>query len=776
MNCCGNRLLRAVAAAVLVVTVMSCSLTKHVPEGKMLLDNVKINVTDSKAVTDKDLVGYLRQTPNHKVLGGLRLQLMTYNLSGRDSTGRFNRWIRRVGQAPVIYDSALTDASAVQLRRAVQNLGYLHAEVDTKRDLKPEKKRAKVTYDITLHDPYYIRSLTYNIPDDTLRSIILADTSQLLLKEGHLFDRNVLEAERQQITATLRNRGYFAFNKDNINYTADTAANSLAVDVTLNVNEPRPNNRLPGYTEHSPFYVRHVTVVTNYDPVTMRDETQYVARDTAIFNGLEIHYDDFYLRKRVIDESCYVRPGEPFSADATQRTYNAFGRLGILKFVNINYRPVGNVDGKNWVDAYVLMSRGQSQNVSLSLEGTNSEGDLGFGVGLGYQHRNIAKGSEVLTAKVGVAYEAISGNFSDLINKHYTEYTADVGITYPKFKAPFLSKSFKDRIRANTEFSTNFSLQQRPEFTRLIVGAAWKYHWSEQQARTRQTLDLLDINYVYLPESKTGFIDDITNPLLRYSYEDHFIMRLGYIYYHTNKEQAANPLYRKFQSNVYTLRFAAETAGNTLFAFSKITGQKKKDGAYRIFNINYSQYVKAEIDYTLRHKFNTRHGIAFHAGFGIGIPYGNSTILPFEKRFYGGGANGVRGWNVRSLGPGRYVSSNEQSDFINQCGDIRLDLSLEYRAKLFWVFELGVFVDAGNIWTIRDYDNQPGGKFKFNSFYKEIAMAYGVGLRLDFDYFVLRFDLGMKAYNPAEGAVRWPIFSPNWKRDYALHFAVGYPF
>lgn len=772
----GDKMKKAVVTAFVAVAVASCSLTKHVPDGQMLLDDVKINVTDSKAVTDKELVSYLRQSPNHKVLGGLRLQLMTYNLSGRDSTGRFNRWIRKVGQAPVIYDSTLTEASAVQLRRAVQNMGYVHAEVVTTTDLRPEKKKTKVTYDITLNDPYYIRSLSYNIPDDTLRAIILADTSQLLLKQGNLFDRNILEAERQQITASLRNRGYFAFNKDNINYIADTAANSLAVDVTLNVNDPRPNNRLPLYTEHRPFFVRNVTVVTNYDPVTMRDVDQYVARDTTLYNGLAILYDDYYLRKRVIDEACYVRPGDPYSATATQRTYDAFGRLGILKFVNINYRPVAEVDGRNWVDAYVLMSKGLSQNVSLSLEGTNSEGDLGFGVGLGYQHHNIAKGSETLTAKVGVSYESISGNISDLINQHYTEYTADVGITFPKFKAPFLSKSFKDRIHANTEFSTNFSLQQRPEFTRLIVGAAWKYHWSEHQSRTRQTLDLLDINYVYLPESKQNFLDDITNPLLRYSYEDHFIMRLGYVYYHTNKVMAANPLYQKFQSNIYTLRFAAETAGNLLYAFSKITGQQKKEGAYRIFNINYSQYVKAEVDYTIYHKFNTRHGIAFHAGAGIGVPYGNSTILPFEKRFYGGGANGVRGWNVRSLGPGRYVSSNDQSDFINQCGDIRLDLSLEYRAKLFWVFELGAFVDAGNIWTIRDYDNQPGGLFRFGSFWKEIAMAYGIGLRLDFDYFILRFDLGMKAYNPADGAVRWPIFSPNWKRDYAIHFAVGYPF
>ncbi len=176
------------------------------------------------------------------------------------------------------------------------------------------------------------------------------------------------------------------------------------------------------------------------------------------------------------------------------------------------------------------------------------------------------------------------------------------------------------------------------------------------------------------------------------------------------------------------------------------------------------------------HTFDERNSLAFHAGLGVGYPYGNSSILPFEKRFYGGGANGVRGWDVRTLGPGRYPGTNSVSDFINQCGDIRLDFSAEYRAKLFWILELGVFIDAGNIWTIHNYPNQPGGMFHFNSFYKELAAAYGLGLRFDFTYFLLRFDLGMKAHNPALGAEEWPLIHPRWGRDSSFHFSIGYPF
>ena len=212
-----------------------------------------------------------------------------------------------------------------------------------------------------------------------------------------------------------------------------------------------------------------------------------------------------------------------------------------------------------------------------------------------------------------------------------------------------------------------------------------------------------------------------------------------------------------------------------LNAFSKLTS-KEPDGGYKIFGIRYSQYAKFDFDYSFTHLIDERNSIAFHVGGGIGIPYGNSDILPFEKRYYSGGANSVRGWSVRTLGPGSYNGNNSVSEFINQCGDIRLDINLEYRTKLFWKVELGAFIDSGNIWTIRDYESQPGGQFRLDSFYKEIALAYGLGIRLDFSYFLLRFDMGMKAYNPAAGQDHWAIASQNFKRDSAFHFTVGYPF
>lgn len=770
----------AAATVMALALLWSCSSTKHVPQGQYLLDNVKITIHDSKEngsadITPKELTKYLRQNENHKVLGGLKLQLALYNLSGRDSTRWFNRWVQRIGTAPVIYDSTLTTASVKQLNRALSNRGYMKNVVTSSVSLNEKKRKARVTYDVTLNEPYYVRSVAYHFDDEPLGRIILADTAGIPIKAGEPLDHNKLEAARTLITESLRNKGYFAFNKRFITFTADTAAASRAVDLTLNVANPPHNERMPYLDEHRTFVMRHVTFVTGYDAVAMQD--RYYGRDTVHYHGLDIYYgDDHYLKPRVLDESCFIRPGELYRSQDIDRTYKALGRLGILKFINIDVRPVGEINGTVMLDAFVLLTRDKSQSVSLSLEGTNSEGDLGFGVGLDYQHRNIFKGSEILNAKAKVNYESISGDVGGLINDNYSEYAAEVGLRFPKFKAPLLRESFKRRIQASTDFSVRFNYQARPEYTRIIAGAGWKYIWSEQANRRRHTFNLLDLSYVYLPSSRSGFLDDITNPLLRYSYENHFIMRMGYSFYKTNKA-TATPLTQHTQSNIYTLRASVETAGNLLYALSRVTGQKREtDDSYKVFGIRYSQYVKLEGDYSFTHFFNERNSLAFHVGAGVAIPYGNSEVLPFEKRFYAGGANGVRGWGVRTLGPGSFNASKSQNNFIYQCGDVRLDASVEYRAKLFWVIELGLFVDAGNIWTIRDYPDQPGGVFKFNKFYEQIALGYGLGLRMNFTYFLVRLDMGMKAHNPASGQEAWPLVRPNFKRDAEFHFSVGYPF
>jgi outer membrane protein assembly factor BamA len=269
------------------------------------------------------------------------------------------------------------------------------------------------------------------------------------------------------------------------------------------------------------------------------------------------------------------------------------------------------------------------------------------------------------------------------------------------------------------------------------------------------------------PTFKHDYLDSVSNrnAILRYNYEDLFIMKIG-----------AGITYN---DGINVVRANVETAGNILNGLSRAFDFKKNsNGQYTLFNIAYAQYAKFDFDFTHLLRFDNSNSLAMHLGFGIAWPYGNSTILPFEKRYFSGGANSVRGWSVRELGPGNFKGTDGRIDFINQTGDMKLDMNLEYRTSLFWKFDGAAFIDAGNIWTLRNYAEQPGGQFKINEFYKQIAMAYGVGLRLNFSYFIIRFDMAMKAINPAYETEKehYAIFHPNLSRDFDFHFAVGLPF
>lgn len=448
-----------------------------------------------------------------------------------------------------------------------------------------------------------------------------------------------------------------------------------------------------------------------------------------------------------------------------------------MKYTNIRFfeTQVGDTAKLN---AYVMLTKSKYQSVSFELEGTNSAGDLGAAASVSFQNRNMFKGSETFMIKLRGAYEAVSGLQGGYNHEDYTELGAEATINFPRFLFPFLSNDFRRKIRATTEFGVQYNYQIRPEFSRIIASANWSYKWGLQRQRAQHRIDLLDINYLYMPsisqEFRDKYLNNEQNYILKYNYDDRLIVRTGYSYTYNSAGQAL--MNNTIIGNSYSIRFNFESAGNLLYAFARMTNMKKnEDGEYSLLSIPFAQYVKGDFDFAKNIVIDNRNSIAFHVGAGIAVPYGNATIVPFEKRYFSGGANSVRGWSVRDLGPGVFPGDG---NFMNQSGDVKLDASIEYRTRLFWKFRGAVFVDAGNIWTLRDYKDQPGGKFEFNKFYKQIAVAYGLGLRLDLDFFVLRFDGGMKAVNPVYNTKKehFPIIHPKFSRDFAFHFAVGYPF
>lgn len=758
----------------LALSLASCSATKFVPDGSYLLDEVKIH-TDNKEIKPSDMRLYVRQNPNSKWFSTIKTQLYVYNWSGRDSTKWFNRFLRKIGDAPVIYNESDAIRSQEEIAKAVQNLGYMGASV--KRTTKTKKKKLKLFYEITSGKPYIVRTLKYDISDKKIAEYLRNDSTQSMLREGMLFDVNVLDAERQRITDYLLCNGYYKFNKDYITYTADTARNTHQVDLTLHL---LPYKTYVGDTpkEHFQYKINKINFITDYDVLQSSALSSIEINDSLHYNGFPIYYKDkLYLRPKVLVDNLRFASGDLYDERNVQKTYTYFGRLSALKYTNIRFFETQNGDSTQ-LNCYVMLTKSKHKSISFELEGTNSAGDLGAAASVSFQHRNLFRGSETFMVKFRGAYEAISGLQPGYKNHNYTEYGVETSINFPNFLFPFLTSDFKRRIKATTEFGLQYNYQLRPEFSRTIASASWSYKWMQKQ-KIQHRIDLLDISYLYLPWISSQFQEDYINKdkdnyILKYNYENRLIVRMGYNYSYNS---AAGALVNNtITTNSYSIRAGFESAGNILYGISKMINMRKnKDGEYAILGIPYAQYLKGDFDFAKNIIIDHRNSLAFHAGIGIAVPYGNAKVVPFEKRYFSGGANSVRGWSVRNLGPGSFAGDG---NFMNQSGDIKLDASIEYRTRLFWKFRGAAFIDAGNIWTIREYENQPGGVFEFDKFYKQIAVAYGLGLRLDLDFFVLRFDGGMKAINPKykKAKERYPIIHPRFSRDFAFHFAVGYPF
>jgi outer membrane protein assembly factor BamA len=754
-----------------VLFFTSCSATKFIPENSYLLDDVIIK-TDNKNVKPSVLKNYVRQRPNNKWIGLMKIQLRFYNFSGNDSTRWYNKFFRKIGDAPVIYNESDARRSAEEITKAIHNMGYMKASVEN--PVKIKKKKLKQFYQVTTGKPYYIRTLTYDIADTLIADYLAKDTTGILLKTGMIFDVNLLDVERQRITNLLINNGYYKFQKDYITYTADTVSDSYVIDLTLHLHLYQTRNDLPP-VPHQRYLINRVNLITEYDMLQSASYNLANMNDSIFYNGYSIFFKDkLYLRPKVLTGNIGIQSNAPYREQDIQRTYAYLGRLSALKHTNIRFTEAADTTQLN---CFVILSKSKHLSVTTELEGTNSAGDFGAAAVLSFQHRNLFRGSESFLLKFRGAYEAISGLQQGYKNDNYTEFGIETSINFPIFLFPFLSSDVRRRIRATTEFGIQYNSQLRPEFSRTVASASWSYKWTRQR-QAQHRIDLIDINYLYMPRKSEQFIKDYLtdgqNYVMEYNYKDRLIVRTGYMYSYNSSREA---LGKAVTTDSYSIRMNIESAGNVLSLISNLVKPpKNEDGEYSVLNIPFAQYVKADFDF-VKNLFIAPHNIlAFHFATGVAIPYGNAKVIPFEKQYFSGGANNVRGWSVRGLGPGSYSGSDGK--YLNQFGEIKLDANVEYRSKLFWKFQGAIFIDAGNIWTTHEYENQPGGVFKFNSFYKQIAVSYGLGLRFDFDFFVIRFDGGMKAINPVydKGKDRYPILYPAFKRDFVLQFAVGYPF
>lgn len=767
------------AAVAIAVLLCGCSSEKFLDEGQTVLSSIKL-VSSDKDVNAKNYDRYIAQHPNSKWFGLTKVPLGIYCIAGKDTSR--HRTLHRLGEAPVVYDSAMTRSSLYELRNAMASLGYLHASAEMKELHKGYK--TKVEYMLHPGQRYFIDAINWDIDNEQFNSIIRNDSAATLLYKGMPCDMNKLSEERDRIVKLLQDNGYFNVNRDFVSFTADTTA--LAKNVTLNVRVSYASGARDSTKAYTQYHIGRVNFFYDINEDSVKSDTLGKGKTIDDGSGGVIHtYGHSILRNKTVLRNVYFRSGDIYRQSSIQHTYRRLAALapGDFASVRLSEADSAHTGERDELDANIFFNTRDINSVGFEVEGTNMAGDLGVAAALSFENRNVFHGAETFDIKLRGAYEALNGLKGYNNKENYVELSVEANLKMPLLVRPF---SHHRRMASvlNSELSVLYNTQDRPEFHRRTLAAGIRYSWNSWQNKMQHRLDLVSLNYVFMPWISDKFRHDYLenntsrNSVLRYSYEDLFIMRSAYnLVFNSKGNNSLRPI--DYSNNSYRIRLGVETAGNLFYLFSKLfNGSKNEDGHYKLFNVAFAQYAKLDFDIVKNLVIDERNAIALHADLGIAIPYGNASVVPYEKRYFSGGANSVRGWSVRGLGPGTYSGKDGKVDFINQTGNIKFDANAEYRTFLFWKLHGAIFVDCGNIWTTRDYPDQPGGKFEFDSFWKQLAAAYGVGLRLNLDYFVLRFDGGMKAVTPHyhDSKSHFPIFHPKFSRDFTFHFAVGLPF
>lgn len=762
-----NSVFRYSVLFLLLIGISSCHLTKYVPEGTLLLNKVEIDRDDMR-VDVSELEELLQQRPNKSRFFLGRMPLRLYSLSGRDTTKWRNRMLRSRGEPPVIYSQQLTQLTEHQFLRKMANLGFLNARVSSQVEVR--RGRANVTYRVEAGPRTTIRHFDVGVVDSSIASLLSHPKLRSLyyVKEGTPFVSSHLDDVLGQLTSFLRSQGYYNLVKENFYFLVDTAVGNHQVDVSLMSRSLAENADSSVDSSFIRYRIRNVEILSGYDRFQSMRLSDFNKKES--YKGVDILYGKRrFIRPSVLYANNFVRPGRYYSDRTLENTYASMNGMSAVQQVAVSFRTVPD---SALLDASVIVSPANLYFWQTGVDGTNSAGDLGMAGYASFQDRNIFNGSETFSIKLSGAFESIKGNDDyGIASDIYYEYGGELSLTFPQFLSPFLSDEQRQKVGASTAFAVSLNWRDRPEYDRRFMSLDWKYSWSALRKRLSNTLDLYNVNYVATPRTAPWFEQYLArenNALLRESYKDQLITRSSY------QLSYASLLGKRAQFQGYTVQASLDVAGTLPSLFSCLWGEPTEDGSQELFGIPFAQYAKAVFDYTQLFPIDRYNVLAAHVGVGLACPYGNSSVVPYEQQFFAGGPNSVRGWNSRTLGPGRYESQGP-ADFINQTGDLKLLFNLEYRLKSDGIMEYALFIDAGNVWNLKEYDDKEEGRFYLDEFWKQSGVACGLGIRPNLGFLLLRFDVGLKAYDPgADGG--WSILHPRLKSDLAYHFAVGYPF
>ncbi len=727
------------AATVMATAVLSfsCSTTRVLGDGQFRLADNKVVVDNDRKFNTKEIESYIKQKPNSYIIFGWNPFLNIYNWSGKNADKGINKFLRKIGTAPVVYQPSQVEASVENINRHLEYLGYYGSDVRS--EVRVNGKRVTVTYSVTLGRRYRIGNVSFAVPDGEFKEDFYADTAAVSIRPGDFLSEDALEKETERAASMFRRKGYFGFTKNYFSFEADTLARRDTADLLMTVKEYTRNQTAEYARPHRKYF----------------------------FGDVSISYDnDLKFNDRVLKNICTIRPGAMYDEREVNTTYSRLSALRLFSGVNVALNPRDS----GIVDCDISLTKSRTQGFKVNLEGsTNSTGLIGISPQVSYYHKNIFHGGQWLNL-------GFLGNFQfkyDDRSVKSNEFGVSAGLSFPEFLG-LPNSIFHGPSVPRTEINASYNYQNRPEYTRNMISTSYGYSGSLRNGKFFYQFYPIQAKIVRLTNLDPNFYTTLSgNPFMRDAYQNHFDVGSGLVAYYTTSSSLVP------KETYEYLRLQLDASGNVLSLFNK--AMRRDDyGSRLIWNTPYSQYIRSEL--TLGKTFvfgrNDRQALATRIMGGVGYAYGNSSALPFEKQFYSGGANSMRGWQARALGPG-HAKTDTTFVIPSQTGDVKLEANLEYRFPLFWKLCGAVFADVGNIWTLKETDGDDGSHthFDLKNLAASLAADWGIGLRVDLNFLILRLDMGMKVYDPSLDTARWRSPSQWLKKDgYTLHFGVGYPF
>ena len=719
------------------VLSFSCSTTRVLGDGQFRLADNKVVVDNDRKFNTKEIESYIKQKPNSYIIFGWNPFLNIYNWSGKNADKGINKFLRKIGTAPVVYQPSQVEASVENINRHLEYLGYYGSDVRS--EVRVNGKRVTVTYSVTLGRRYRIGNVSFAVPDGEFKDDFYADTAAVSIRPGDFLSEDALEKETERAASMFRRKGYFGFTKNYFSFEADTLARRDTADLLMTVKEHTRNQTAEYARPHRKYF----------------------------FGDVSISYDnDLKFNDRVLKNICTIRPGAMYDEREVNTTYSRLSALRLFSGVNVALNPRDS----GIVDCDISLTKSRMQGFKVNLEGsTNSTGLIGISPQVSYYHKNIFHGGQWLNL-------GFLGNFQfkyDDRSVKSNEFGVSAGLSFPEFLG-LPNSIFHGPSLPRTEINASYNYQNRPEYTRNMISTSYGYSGSLRNGKFFYQFYPIQAKIVRLTNLDPNFYTTLSgNPFMRDAYQNHFDVGSGLVAYYTTST-ALVP-----KETYEYARLQLDASGNVLSLFNKAM-KSDEYGSRLIWNTPYSQYIRTELTLGKTFVFGKNGGqaLAIRLLGGVGYAYGNSSTIPFEKQFYSGGANSMRGWQARSLGPG---NSKADTTFVipSQTGDVKLEANLEYRFPMFWKLCGAVFTDVGNIWTLKETDGDDGSHthFDLKNLAASLAADWGIGLRVDLNFLILRLDMGMKVYDPSLDTARWRSPSQWLKKDgYTLHFGVGYPF